>query len=243
MTHASTRPLAAAAALLLAFGAYACSNSSPTAPGSSDGSTTSAAPSSGGSPPAASGGMGSLRINLTDSPFSDAKALLVTFSEVSVHRADGDAWETLDFTAGSSRTCDLKKLQGPVDVLGVGTLPTGKYTQVRLNVTTANIYFDNPSAGSACAPAITAPAGDFTPVEIPSGVVKLNREFTVAAGGTTMLLDFDGDKSVRQTGSGGSSGNGGSNGNGNAKGNGGGSSKPSNAKYMMSPVIRVVSVQ
>ena len=57
--------------------------------------------------------MGSLRINLTDSPFSDAKALLVTFSEVSVHRADGDAWETVDFTSGSSR----------VLVFGFGLVP------------------------------------------------------------------------------------------------------------------------
>lgn len=238
MTDVSTRPLAAAAALLLAFGAFACSgSSSPTAPGASDSAPP--ASSSGGAPPAAGGGMGSLRINLTDSPFSDAKALLVTFSEVSVHRADGDAWETIDFTSGSSRTCDLKKLAGPVDVLGVGTLPAGKYTQVRLTVSSANIYFDNPSVGSACAPAIAAPAGEFAPVEIPSGVVKLNHQFTVATGGTTMLLDFDGDKSVKQTGSGG--GNGG-NGNGNGNGNGG-SNKPSNGKYMMSPVIRVVSVQ
>jgi hypothetical protein len=43
-----------------------------------------------------------------------------------------------------------------------------------------------------------------------------------------MLLDFDGDKSIHQTGSG--------NGNGNGNGN-------KNGKYMMSPVIRVVSVQ
>ena len=237
MTDVPSRPLAAAAALLLAFGAFACSgSSSPTAPGSSDSSTTSAAPS-GGSMPSPGGGMGSLRINLTDSPFSEAKALLVTFSEVSVHRADGDAWETIDFTAGSSRTCDLKKLEGPVDVLGVGSLPAGKYTQVRLTVSSANIYFDNPSTGSACASTMTTPTGEFAPVDIPSGVVKLNHEFTVASGGTTMLLDFDGDKSVKQTGGGGTTG-----GNGNGNGNGG-SNKPSNAKYMMTPVIRVVSVQ
>ena len=43
-----------------------------------------------------------------------------------------------------------------------------------------------------------------------------------------MLLDFDGDKSAHQTGSG--------NGNGNGNGN-------KNTKYMMVPVIRVVSVR
>ena len=64
---------------------------------------------------------------------------------------------------------------------------------------------------------IAAPAGRNANVTIPSGEVKLNREFDVSsATTTTMLLDFDGDKSVRDTG---------------------------NGQYMMSPVIAVVSVQ
>jgi hypothetical protein len=47
--------------------------------------------------------------------------------------------------------------------------------------------------------------------------VKLNREFDVPAGGSTaMLLDFDGDRSILQTGTG---------------------------SYMMRPVIAVVSVK
>jgi hypothetical protein len=163
-----------------------------------------------------------LAIQLTDSPFSDAKALLVTFSDVSVHSADPGDWKTLPFATGSSRTCDLKKLNGATDVLGVGPLPTGKYTQVRLNVSSAVIYFDAPSAGGPCAPVIAPPPGANAPVDIPSGEVKLNNEFTVSGSGTTMLLDFDGDQSIHQTG-------------------GGNGSK--NGKYMMSPVIRVVSVQ
>lgn len=236
----ATRHLATAAALLLAGGAFACGGSgSPTAPGSSDAAAAASPASAGGSggSPSGSPAMSSLRINLTDSPFSEAKALLVTFSEVSVHRADGDAWQTIPFTTGGSRTCDLKKLEGPVDVLGVGSLLAGKYTQVRLTVSSANLYFDTASSGAACAPTITAPAGASAPVEIPSGVVKLNHEFTVAATGSTMLLDFDGDRSVKQTGSG---NGGGSNGNGNGRG---GSNTSSNTKYMMTPVIRVVSVQ
>ena len=36
---------------------------------------------------------------------------------------------------------------------------------------------------------------------VPSGEVKLNREFTLAAGGSVnILLDFDGDKSIHQQG-------------------------------------------
>jgi hypothetical protein len=222
-----------AASLVLSAGLAACTGSgSPTAPGTDSGGAPS---SSGGSPNPAQTGTGSLRINLTDSPFSEAEALLVTFSSVSVHRADGDSWQTVSNT---SRTCDLKKLEGPVDLLGVASLPVGKYTQVRLVVSSANIYFDTKSAGSPCAASMTPPAGDSAPVEIPSGEVKLNHEFTLTSAGTTMLLDFDGDKSVRQTGSGNGSSNGG---NGNGKGGGGGAA--TNTKYMMSPVIRVVSVQ
>jgi hypothetical protein len=53
-------------------------------------------------------------------------------------------------------------------------------------------------------------------LRIPSGKVKLNREFAVENDSTTtMLLDFDGDRSIHQTG---------------------------NGTYMMSPVIGVVRV-
>jgi hypothetical protein len=84
-------------------------------------------------------------------------------------------------------------------------------------VTAASLYFDNAAAGDACAATIAASAGASASVDVPSGVVKLTREFDVAASGTTtILLDFDGDRSVNQTG---------------------------NGRYMMSPVIVVVSVQ
>ena len=160
-----------------------------------------------------------LNMMIKDAPFSDAKALLVTFSEVSAHASGGD-WKTLPFAgtpAPTTRTCDLKKLETAQDVLGTGTLVAGHYTQVRLVVSSAAIYFDNPSSGPACATTIPAPAGNFAQVTIPSGEVKLNREFDVpAAGATTMLVDFKGDQSVNLTGSG---------------------------TYMMSPVIAVVSVQ
>lgn len=160
-----------------------------------------------------------LNMAIKDAPFSDAKALLVTFSDVSAHASGGD-WKTLPFAgtpAPTTRTCDLKKLETAQDILGTGTIAAGHYTQVRLVVSSAAIYFDNPSSGPACATTIPAPAGNFAQVTIPSGEVKLNREFDVpAAGATTMLVDFKGDQSVNLTGSG---------------------------TYMMSPVIAVVSVQ
>jgi hypothetical protein len=165
-------------------------------------------------------GTGSLSVMLKDSPYSDAKSLLVTFSDVSVHKDDQaeESWTKLPFAGGATgRTCDLKKLVDAQDVLGTGSLTAGHYTQIRLTVTSATLYFDNAAVGPACDVTVTAPAGLSAPVEVSSGVVKLNREFTVADGGaTTMLLDFDGDKSVNQVG---------------------------NGQYRMSPVISVVSVQ
>ena len=217
--------------------AIACGGDSPVSPDtSSSGSGSSSSSTSNGAAGTTtpSPGNGRLTIRLTDSPFSDAKSLLVTFSEVSVHKADPGEWKTLPFASGTSRTCDLKKLNGATDLLGVGTLEAGKYTQIRLTVSSAELFFDNAASGAACAPTIARPAGQSASVTIPSGEVKLNNEFTITSAGTTILLDFDGDQSVRQTGSGNS------NGNGNGNGNSGASSS---GRYMMSPVIRVVSVQ
>jgi len=167
-----------------------------------------------------SGTTGTMRMMLKDSPFTDAKSLLVTFSEVDAHKSDtaDSSWAKIPFAAAATaRTCDLKKLQTAQDVLGTGPLATGHYTQVRLVVSSAAVYFDNAATGDACAPTIAAPAGRTASVTVPSGEVKLNREFDVSSGTTTtMLLDFDGDRSVRETG---------------------------NGQFMMSPVISVVSVQ
>src|SRR5215510_10891748 len=141
------------------------------------------------SPSGPSAGSGTLNMRLTDSPFTDAKAVLVTFSGMSAHREDSD-WATVPFAdaAATGRTCDLKKLQGPIDVLGSGPLTAGRYTQVRVVVSKATIYFENPSAdGPACASTIAAPAGRNAALDIPSGEVKLNRGFDLAADGTTTI--------------------------------------------------------
>lgn len=190
--------------LVLGYMCAACGSSSSD-PGTSP---TSPTPTSNSS---------TLTVALKDSPFSEAKALLVTFSAVTAHRTGAD-FSTIPFTGGAtSRTCDLTKLTTATDVLGAGALPPGHYTMLRLVVSTAAIYFDNPSSGAACAPLIAPPAGRTAAVDIPSGEVRLNREFELTASNAkTILLDFDGDRSVRQTG---------------------------NGRYMMTPVIAIVSVQ
>ena len=96
-------------------------------------------------------GSSRLTVMLKDTPFADAKSLLVTFTEVSVHKAEGE-WITVPFAGdASSRTCDLKKLTSAQDVLGTGPLTPGRYTMVRLTVSSAALYFENAAAGPACA--------------------------------------------------------------------------------------------
>jgi uncharacterized protein DUF4382 len=236
-------------AIAIALGTFGCGGSNtPVGPTSSESSGSGGSGSSGNSVGSGStnGGSGHLMIGITDSPFSDAKAVLITFDGISVHTS-GQGWQTIGFANGATeRTCDLKKLQGPTDVLGSTSLPAGHYTQIRLQVRSATIHFDNASnSATACAPSITVPGTRFANVRVPSGEVILNREFTIDAGGTvTMVLDFDGDKSIRQQGGGGNgNGNGnGGNGNGNGNGNGGGTSAPEDGSYSLQPVVSIVSV-
>jgi Domain of unknown function (DUF4382) len=153
-------------------------------------------------------------MTLKDSPFSDAKALLVTVSRVEVHKSDtpDGAWIKIV----GEKTCDLKRLATAQAALGSQPLDSGHYTQVRLLVMSAVVYFENPTTEvDPCA--VTPPGGKSADVTIPSGEVKLIRGFDVPEGETkTMLLDFDGDASVHQMG---------------------------NGQYSMSPVISVASVQ
>lgn len=184
-------------AVLAAAGAIACGGESVTSPS----------------------GTGRLSLMIKDSPYSDAKAVLVTFSEVTAHRDGEGGFTRLPFgeTTATSRTCDLKKLVERQDVLGVGALPEGHYTMVRLVVSSATLYFENPSEGPACSNVINPPLGRSANLEIPSGEVKLNRPFDVGEGAvTSMLIDFDGDRSITEMG---------------------------NGRFRMTPVIGIVSVQ
>ena len=88
---------------------------------------------------------------------------------------------------------------------------------IRLVVSQSPLFFDNQASGPACDAFMAPPAGLSAPMVIPSGDIRLNREFDLATTRpTTILLDFDGDRSTIKTG---------------------------NNSFMMNPVISVVSVQ
>ena len=170
------------AVFLIVFTATACSNSS------------------------SSNETGSLSIGLTDAASDDYNAIYVTIDEVQVHTGDDDggAWHVV---ATPVKTCNLLELvNGVIEQLGIATLETGHYTQVRLIVGThpdaeKNILgADHPYANY-----IIDSADNYHELKIPSGYntgIKLVHAFEITAGLTTeLVLDFDADKSVVRAGS------------------------------------------
>ena len=153
---------------------------------------------------------GRLEVRVTDAP-PDKKvtAVNVTVASVEIHKADNGAtttptatttatttatatatsdagWQALALTGDT--TFDLLQVQGLEQLLAVGDLTPGTYTQIRMEVTKVMVTFE----GEA-------------PVEatIPSGKLKFVRPFEIAAGQTTVLLfDFDALKSINTTGNG-----------------------------------------
>jgi hypothetical protein len=175
-------------------------------------------PSDSAGPPA-SGSSSGMNVRITDSPFGSAQAVLVTFSEVAAQR-DGE-WTKVPFPDASATTwtCDLKKLQDTAeDLLATGRVAPGQYTWLRLIVQSGKIYFDRPSTSTTpCARSIAEPAGASAPLTIASSDGRVNGEFSVKANAaTTILVDFDGESSIRDMG---------------------------NRVYTMNPVIRLVRVQ
>lgn len=127
-------------------------------------------------------------------------ALTMTITKVEVHLASNEAkvsvtpnvspaepedhWQTLTIT--TPFTVDLVKLAATnsISMLGITTLPAGKYTQVRLFLSSA-----------------TATLADGTVVNLdilgPDNMVKVIQPFTVVAGQkTTLIMDFDAQHSV-----------------------------------------------
>jgi len=150
-----------------------------------------------------------LNIMLKDAPFADAKAVFVTFeipvacAHAGVRASNGD-FVRLPFANNmSGRTCDLKQLVSTQDLLGSGTLTTGHYTQIRLVVASATLFFDNAAGGPPCGAVLPMPQGRNASASVVSGEVRLNQEFDVTSTtATTIVVDFDGGRSLSLTGSG-----------------------------------------
>jgi hypothetical protein len=160
----------------------------------------------GGSSGGSSGGTGELAISLADATLYQYQAVYVTIDEIKVHRDNGGGWKTV---AMPRQTFDLLELiNGVREDLGLATLATGHYTQMRL------IIGDTPDDGlnlfSQTHPfanyVIVADGTDsIHELKVPSGPqtgVKLVNGFDINTNQTTeLILDFDASKSVVKAGS------------------------------------------
>jgi hypothetical protein len=140
-------------------------------------------------------GSGTMRIRMTDAP-GDFDEVNLVITEVSARQdavADSDSvaggWIVL---SDGSATYDLLDLRNGVFVtIGEGSVPAGRYGQVRLKIGTGStVVIDGVSH----------------PLVVPSGAqsgLKLVGDFDVPDGGTFDIgIDFDAARSIHQTGNG-----------------------------------------
>lgn len=140
-------------------------------------------------------GTGQLVMKITDDPDLNITKANVTFTEVRVHlglfgnqsenETNGTAgWYTV---VNETQTFDLIALENVTAIFGSANLSAGWYTQIRLIVQSAVITIDGVEHNCT----------------IPSHELKLIRPFRISENETTtLILDFDVEKSIHETGSG-----------------------------------------
>lgn len=146
----------------------------------------------------APGASGNLQIRAGDPPPPGVEQVLVGVSGVAAHLAAGadSRWVTVQ---EAPRRFDLLRVAEVQEILGERRVPSGTYTRIRFRVTDATIVI----------------AGAEHTVRVPSGRLNIVRPFRVRTGAlTTVVLDFDGARSLRRTGRG---------------------------RYMLAPVVRVLA--
>ncbi len=126
---------------------------------------------------------GTLSVRLTDAPAAYT-AVRITFSEVAAHI--NNEWIVVN---GNPVTIDLLQLNNGKSIeIGRAELGPGKYTQIRLMVTKAEVDVDGVTHN------VTIPSAEQTGL-------KLNGNFDIVAGSTyELVLDFDASKSIVATG-------------------------------------------
>lgn len=138
------------------------------------------------------GRSGRLTLSIGDAPVDGASEVVVVFTGVTLHGPGG----TRNIEFAEPRRLDLLAYQdgATADLLDGVEVEAGEYQWMRLAV----LAEQNRNDGSY----ILFESGEQYPLYVPSGArtgLKLNRPFTVAAGGITRLVaDFDLRKSIIQ---------------------------------------------
>jgi hypothetical protein len=135
-------------------------------------------------------GVGTLEIRVIDAPPEyDIESIDVNVSNIDIHKAGDEEGEWLSVEITGESTFDLLQLQASdlEALLAEAEIGIGEYTQVRLTLGTVDI-----TMGDGSEPP------EFV---LPSGELKFVHPFEILEGETTiLLLDFDADKSIVETG-------------------------------------------
>jgi hypothetical protein len=128
---------------------------------------------------------GTVEFRVTDPPPPDMDHIWVTISNLAIHKAGG-RWTEITVEP-EHQPFDLKAIEGIEQFLTSQVVDAGKYTQIRLNVSSVKVVVNEEEHEAT----------------VPSGKIKIVRSFVVEDGGKTVLtLDFNGKKSVNVTGAG-----------------------------------------
>ena len=148
---------------------------------------------------------GTIEIRVTDPPPPGVKTANVTLTKIEVHKSvteqemeqgqsdDDDQVPEQDegkwiIIIENEVTFNLFEIIEEAEILGSDVVTAGKYTQIRMEVVQVE--------------GLTSDDTPYT-ATVPSGILKIVRPFEVKDGGTTILtVDFDGDKSLVETGKG-----------------------------------------
>ena len=147
------------------------------------------------------GNMGHLSLSLTDAATDQYDAVYVTVKEVDVQAANAmaDSWTTV---ATPNRTFNLLTLANGVrEQLGLATLSTGHYTQLRLIIgTQADSGVNILSQAHPFANYVIDTSNQYHELKVPSGMqtgVKIVQGFDINENSTTeLILDFSASQSV-----------------------------------------------
>ncbi|RJO61368.1 MAG: DUF4382 domain-containing protein [Dehalococcoidia bacterium] len=123
---------------------------------------------------------GTIQVYVTDAPPVGVTAVLIKVSKVEVHKSGeaDDQWVTV---LTNPQVFDLVQVSGVNHLLGTSDLAAGNYTQVRLEIVDVTVTI----------------AGVQVKAIVPSGELKLVGNIVIEAGKqTSVILDFDGEKSV-----------------------------------------------
>jgi len=114
---------------------------------------------------------------------AEGEAIVDVNETLETNETDTEGWITV---LNESKSLDLIKIKGVEEFLGEKILLTGKYTQIRLEISDGSITFYPSNTSTAT-----------YKLKIPSKKFKLVRGFTIEPNKTTTLVfDFDAEKSI-----------------------------------------------